>query len=267
MNKLFRQHRWLTIVCIISVLIVVVYFITYTTPELFVGAGRLFDIITQIAIGYIINYVFFIVNVFLPQIQSEEKAFKMCELQIISLIEEINRLENIFSSFIKLNYGRIEYTTGTIYYKYPSSDGCSFINITNYLKSEYGVLSRYLNSITSNRYFHQLNVDIVELVNDIQYSDFLGYLNRFSYHNGDLPGVIFGHNKYSAVLSDAYVMFLDSFHRLKDMFCDKSTKQDPFIVLEGKPKDEYIAFIEEHRMKHNKPRENSEVYVENKRIY
>lgn len=267
MKKLYVKHKGLTLVCLASVLIVILYFITYDIPELFIGAGRMFDILSQIAIGYIINYIFFIVNVFLPQLRSEEKAFQVCELPIVSLLEEIQKIENNFSSFIDLKYGTLRYQTGTIYYQYPNSDGRSFICITDFLKAEGSILQRKFDNLSSNRHFNSLDGKIIELINNLQYSDFVGYLSKFPYHAGDLSNVMFAKNAYTTILSDAYNNFIETAHELRDACHAQISPPKEFIVLEGATLEDYVSFIMEKRASCQKPVGVSEYHVENSRIY
>ena len=74
MRKLCVRYKWLMLFLLISVVIVISYYASYNLPELFPGAGRLFDFAYQISIGYIINFIFFLLNVFHPQIEAENKS-------------------------------------------------------------------------------------------------------------------------------------------------------------------------------------------------
>lgn len=268
MKKLYSRYKWLTIFLVISFVIVISYYASYNLPELFPGAGRLFDFANQISIGYIINFIFFIMNIHLPQINAEKKAAKACELPIVSLLEEIRNLENIFSSFIKLHYGRITYPSGTVYYQYPNSNGRSFIDITTYLKNEYAVIQRKFSSVVSNRYFSMLDTEIIELINDLQYSDFLDYLKRFPYCDGDLNDIGFGKNCYVDTLEMSYIKFISLSQKIQQRINANLSQQKQFVILEGSALTEYIKFIEEKRAvippeKHK----YSEYHIENNRIY
>ena len=268
MKKLFKKQKFLTITCAIAFVIIFVYFLTYNIPELFPGGGLIFDTIFQIAVGYIINYIFFIVNIYIPQINSEAKALQVCKSSIHSLLGEISKLEDYFNSFITLNLGRISYQTGIIYYKYPNSNGRSFIDITTYLRNEYPILKDKLSSITSNRYFNSLDSSIIELINSIQYSDFLDYLKRFQYCEKDMNNTLFGQNVYITSLEESYKNFIAISSKLSEISGIKMSSPINFIVLKGTALEEYIAFIKEKRLSYNTSNERySKYYVGNDRIY
>ena len=101
MKKFYSRYKKLTQFFVGSIVVVLLYVLTYNCPELFSGAGLLFDIAFQLAIGYIINFFFFVVNVYLPKLDDERKATTGCHLAISLLCGEIRDMENIFSSFIK----------------------------------------------------------------------------------------------------------------------------------------------------------------------
>lgn len=268
MKKLYSRYKWLTIFLAISIVLVVLHYLTYNLPELFSGAGRLFDIAFQLSIGYIINFAFFIVNIYLPQLDSETKAAKACQLPIVSLLEEIRSIENIFSSFIKLNSGRIIYPTGILYYQYPNSSARSFIDITEYLKKEYSIIQRRFSTLISNRYFGSLDTKIIELINDLQYSNFLSYMNHFSYCDGDLNRILFGQNIYVDSLEESYIKFIDTAQELQRLTNAKLSPLKQFSILEGPAREEYINFIEEKRATFSPDMcKYGECHIENNRIY
>lgn len=267
MKTLYSRYKWLTIFLVGSIVIVISYYASYNLPELFSGAGRLFDFANQIAIGYIINFLFFIMNIYIPQLNAESKAAKACHLPIVSLLEEIRSIENIFSSFIKLHYGRIKYPSGIVYYQYPNSPGRSYIDITAYLKTEYSIIQRRFSSIVSNRYFGSLDTKIIELINDLQYSDFVDYLGQFQHCNGDMNDIIFGQNIYVDSLEISYIKFIGISVELQKITDAKISSPEQYSILEGAARDEYIKFIEEKRA--SIPRERymgSKYYIENNRI-
>lgn len=268
MKKFYKRYRWLTICGILSIIVIILYFATYTWPELFPGAGRLFEILFQISIGYIINFIFFVVNIYLPQLTLENKAAQVCELPIVSLLEEIRDIENVFSSFIKLNYGRITYPTGIVYYKYPDTEGRAFIDITYYLRHKHSDMQRCFSSVVSNRYFNSLDTKVIELINDLQYSDFVMYLRHFTYCDGNMNNSVFGHNKYTKTLEESYQEFLRIARKLQVETDANLSSLKQFSILEGDEREKYIRFIEEERAKHAADGQKCEkYYVGNSQIY
>lgn len=268
MRKLCVRYKWLMLFLLISVVIVISYYASYNLPELFPGAGRLFDFAYQISIGYIINFIFFLLNVFHPQIEAENKSVKACQLPLVTLLEEIRSIENIFTSFINLKYGSIAYPVGITYYQYPDSESKSYIDITAYLKNEYAVMQHKFSVVVSNRYFGSLDTKIIELVNDLQYSGFMHYLKHFTNYDGDLDCIFFGTNSYITTLEDSYKQFIKTAKELQELANARVSPTKRFLILEGAARNEYIDFIKEKRASIPLDRNKySEYHIEGKRIY
>lgn len=268
MRKLYSRYKWLTIFLGVSIVIVISYYASYNLPELFSGAGRLFDFANQISIGYIINFLFFLLNIYLPQLDAEKKAFQVCNLPIVSLLEEVRRIENVFSSFITLKHTQIRYPTGIVYYQYPDSGGRSFIDITSFLKNEFASIQRRFSAVVSNRHFGSLDAKIIELINDMQYSDFLRYMSILPYHDGDLSYASIPQNAYSDAWEDAYNKFISLALELQKFIDANISEPRVFTVLEGDARDSYIAYIMAKRAECNvDARTVGEYHIENNRIY
>ena len=244
MRKLCSKYKWLTFFVGASIIVIALYFIHYNVPELFPKAGLLFDIAFQLSIGYIINFFFFIVNVYLPKLDDERKATTGCHLAISMLCGEIRDMENIFSSFIILKYNNMRYPVGTVYYQCPDSKAISTINITEYLKKEYSALQYKISAVAANRYFGALDSEVISLINDLQYSDFMRYLRHFMDFDGDLDGILFGKMSYEEILEDAYKHFIKLAEELQTRTNARVSPLKRFNVLEDKARAEYIKSIE-----------------------
>lgn len=249
MKKLYIRHKGMTILCFISIILMVLYLITLDVPEWFHSGGQLFEVLFQISIGYLINYIFFIVNVYVPKITIEDKALVATKYKIARLLSEIDRVENIFDSFIKLNYGRIHFKFGVIFFKIKNSETRDFMDLNIYLKMEHQILRKRIEEIINIRYFIDLEPKIIELINDIQYSEFICHLERFSEYEIDLNEAIFGRNKYTILLEDAYKEFKHLAEELSRMVCIEKSPEI-YVLLNNEEIDEYKLFIQEAQKKH-----------------
>lgn len=268
MKTLYLRHKGMTILCFISVLLMVLYLITLDVPEWFHSGGQLFEVLFQISIGYLINYIFFIVNVYVPKITIEDKALISTKYKIARLLSEIDSVENIFNSFIKLNYGRIHFKPGIIFFKRKDFETRDFMDLNIYLKMEHLILIKKIEEIISIRYFYDLNPKIIELVNDIQYSEFISYLERFSKYEMDLNNFICGTNKYTILLEDAYKEFKVLAEELSKMVCVEKSPEVNFILLNDEEINEYVLFIQDAQKKHKgKFDPNSKYYTQEGKRY
>ena len=60
------KNKWITGFFIFSVLIIVSYILTMDWPELFDGAEEWYNLFFQLSVGYIINFMFYITQVYIP---------------------------------------------------------------------------------------------------------------------------------------------------------------------------------------------------------
>ena len=69
MKKVFTfvsKNKWITLFFFISMFIIVSYILTMDLPELFDGAEEWYNLLFQFSVGYIINFMFYITQVYIP---------------------------------------------------------------------------------------------------------------------------------------------------------------------------------------------------------
>jgi len=88
---------------IISVIAIILYFVSYNIPEWWPGAGILFEFIYQMSIAYGMSYLFFILQVYVPSVKNEEKAFSAIKKDLQSLAMCL-----IYIKYIAENYFEFE---------------------------------------------------------------------------------------------------------------------------------------------------------------
>jgi hypothetical protein len=64
--RFINRNTIIFIFFIVSIIIIVSYILTINLPELFVGAEHWFNLLFQLSIGYIINFLFYITQVYIP---------------------------------------------------------------------------------------------------------------------------------------------------------------------------------------------------------
>ena len=60
------KNKWITLFFFISMFIIVSYILTMDLPELFDGAEEWYNLLFQFSVGYIINFMFYITQVYIP---------------------------------------------------------------------------------------------------------------------------------------------------------------------------------------------------------
>ncbi len=66
LHRFIEGNTLIFIFFIISIIIIVSYIFTISLPQLFVGAEQWYNLLFQLSIGYIINFMFYITQVYIP---------------------------------------------------------------------------------------------------------------------------------------------------------------------------------------------------------
>lgn len=80
--KFIKGNKIIFSIFLVAVVIIVSYILTMDLPELFDGAEEWYNLCFQLSIGYIINFVFYITQVYIPNIKKEAKINKCISARI-----------------------------------------------------------------------------------------------------------------------------------------------------------------------------------------
>ena len=86
-----KQHKWLSAFFVISFFIVTSYIVTNDLPEMFPGADMWYNLASQIGIGYIINFIFYIMQVWMPEKKKYEFAKNIVRNKSSYVLKEMER--------------------------------------------------------------------------------------------------------------------------------------------------------------------------------
>lgn len=70
-KKFITKNKLISIFFLISLFIIITYILTMDLPELFNGAEIWYNLLFQLSIGYIINFMFYVTQVYIPNHQRE----------------------------------------------------------------------------------------------------------------------------------------------------------------------------------------------------
>ena len=79
------KNKLITAFFAISVAVIVAYFLSIDLPEWFNGAGDWFNLLSQLAVGYIINFMFYVTQVYVPN-NKRNAIVEACIAKRISLL-------------------------------------------------------------------------------------------------------------------------------------------------------------------------------------
>lgn len=90
MGEFAKKNRWITACFFVSIGVIISYILTWNLPELFNGAGLWYNILFQLAIGYVINFMFYVTQVYLPNKKHETKIKELIAKRIDKLIRDMD---------------------------------------------------------------------------------------------------------------------------------------------------------------------------------
>ena len=98
MKRFVKENLRISVISCLCLIELILYLLSIDIPEWFHNASDWFNILTQLSIGFLINFAFFITQVYIPRIEKEKACFK-------GILIGLNRIEdsmsNIFSSLAK----------------------------------------------------------------------------------------------------------------------------------------------------------------------
>ncbi len=194
--KLWRHSKYLVVMLGLSILISASYILSIDSSEWFKNASYWFELLNQIAIGYIVSFVFYMVQIYIPQ----EKSMVLING---CLERRRNELCEIMCSFFK-----------TMSIKYMDSidiemfDSESYIALLNKIRSKDSIGELIMNPYTGETvpqsvygwYCNYVN-DVDKLIDDIfnhysvyikpEFATVMEEIKKSNLHDNHIGGVIF----------------------------------------------------------------------------
>lgn len=105
-----EKNKLITYFFIISLFIIVSYIWTMEWPELFDGAEKIYNLFFQLSIGYIINFMFYITQVYIPNERKGITVKRCISKRIEKLMDDMNESLSQLSSVYVGGQFRKSYT-------------------------------------------------------------------------------------------------------------------------------------------------------------
>lgn len=80
-----KRNTLISAFFIISIVIITSYYLTLDLPELFRGAEQWFNLLFQLSVGYIINFMFYITQVYVPNNKRDSIARRNVSMRLNKL--------------------------------------------------------------------------------------------------------------------------------------------------------------------------------------
>ena len=104
-----KRNTLISAFFIISIVIITSYYLTLDLPELFGGAEQWFNLLFQLSVGYIINFMFYITQVYVPNNKRDSIARRNVSMRLKQIIKN---MRNSLSSLAEIY---LDGHTGTDY--------------------------------------------------------------------------------------------------------------------------------------------------------
>ena len=104
-----KRNTLISAFFIISIVIITSYYLTLDSPELFRGAEQWFNLLFQLSVGYIINFMFYITQVYAPNNKRDSIARRNVSMRLKQIIKN---MRNSLSSLAEIY---LDGHTGTDY--------------------------------------------------------------------------------------------------------------------------------------------------------
>lgn len=180
-NIFKKENKILYIISILSFFIIISYYISYDWPELIQGIDRWYKLLTDLCIGIIINLIFYIFQLYIPQIKSQKKSFLLIKNDLDSMLFDIVDIILVTYNCIHISEtNSVTLKKTTVYFRRlskESKDSTGWCNRIELSKKEINGYKNSINSkldkITNNSMYDKNSAYLIELISALQSNKFL----------------------------------------------------------------------------------------------
>lgn len=94
MKKFLKDNKSLSVLAIIALATIFIYILSVYFPQKFPNTDTWLELLFQLSIGYIINFIFYILQVYLPRLKMEINMFKHIKKRLTKLYDYMFGLFN-----------------------------------------------------------------------------------------------------------------------------------------------------------------------------
>lgn len=177
MKTFFKHNIKISICAIISVFIILAYFLSMDLTEWWKGAGRLFDLFYQLSIGYCLSFLFYILQVYIPETIKQKKAFEIIKEDISALSYALLDVVFVIEKCATISDDQIIFNKKIYYFKRVNSnqtERCGFANRIEISKASFTQIQKSLEKrierITNNSMYAQNDITLIHTIAEYQSS-------------------------------------------------------------------------------------------------
>lgn len=99
-HTFYKRNKVLSWMFAIAALIILSYYISYDMPELIPGIEKWYNLLTNLCIGVVVNFLFYIFQVYIPEINKEEKSLLQIKDRMKHLGNNLQELILILENYV-----------------------------------------------------------------------------------------------------------------------------------------------------------------------
>ena len=100
-HTFINRNKTLSWMFSIATIIILSYYITYDMPELIPGIEKWYNLLTNLCIGVVVNFLFYIFQVYIPELKEEEKSLLQIKDRLKRLGNNLQELILILDSYLE----------------------------------------------------------------------------------------------------------------------------------------------------------------------
>lgn len=174
-----KRNKVLFTLFVIAVSITLSYYITYDMPESIPGIEKWYKLSSDLSIGVVINFIFYVFQVYIPRQEEEKSTFLIIESDLIKICNRIQEILLVMQTFLtNFENGEVRVTENSVYYlKMAAIDSAEGWARHFDLYYDFGPLKKTIVETTdrllSSSLLQSCDKEIIELLGQLQRNEFL----------------------------------------------------------------------------------------------
>ena len=178
-KRFVKRNKVLFILFVIAVSITLSYYITYDMPEIIPGIEKWYKLSSDLSIGVIINFIFYVFQVYIPRREEEKSTLLIIESDLIKICNHIQEILLVMGTYLPgFESGVVQVTENSVYYlKMTEADSTKGWARHFDLYKDFSPLKKTIVETTdrllSSSLLQGCDKEIIELLGQLQRNGFL----------------------------------------------------------------------------------------------
>lgn len=178
-KRFIKRNKVLFALLVIAVSITLSYYITYDMPEIIPGIEKWYKLSSDLSIGVIINFIFYVFQVYIPRREEEQSTLLIIETDLAKICDYIQEILLVMQTYLPgFDTGVVHVTENSVYYlKMSAADSSEGWARHFDLYKDFRPLKKSIvettDKLLSSLLIQGCDKEIVELLGQLQRNGFL----------------------------------------------------------------------------------------------